>query len=355
MARRTTGRPAALAALLWMAAGGVAGACGFHGYAPAPSLVDRLLAAERIVHARPAPGHPFRYAAVRAVRGPLGGVEIRQLVDTATRQRLAREPGTTVLFAFDADGGRWQRLAIVGGAEGAVVETILARLEGWRGPDARDRFAYFAGLLGSDDPALRRLALTELDRAPYALLRGLDFRPPAGRLIEGLWSRSEFGLQPIKLLLLGLGGEAPARALLRSGLPRAAASPVPGRLRAHATALIENDGTDGLEALEAAVLSPTDIPAAVKEQALEAMALHSRHGDPALAPAIRALVARALARDPALAGPVARQFGGQSDWAQADAMLTVLRSAAPLPLADRLAVARYVALARQRSGRALRQ
>ena len=76
-------------------------ACAFHGYAPKPTLVDRLLGSEHVVLARQDLESPFRYAAVEALEGSVDTVEIPLLVDTATRNRFAIDDDATVLFARD--------------------------------------------------------------------------------------------------------------------------------------------------------------------------------------------------------------------------------------------------------------
>ncbi|MEM6932789.1 MAG: hypothetical protein AAF526_04300, partial [Pseudomonadota bacterium] len=78
---------------------GVALACAFHGYAPAPSVVDRLLESRHIVLARADPADAFAYQPVAAIRGTLADVEIPYLVDSVTRERLSGDGESSVLFA----------------------------------------------------------------------------------------------------------------------------------------------------------------------------------------------------------------------------------------------------------------
>ena len=74
-------------------------ACGFHNYAPQPTLVDRLLGSDEIVLARSAPNNPFKFKAYQALEGGLGSSEIPFLVDSITRRRFAMDANTAVLFA----------------------------------------------------------------------------------------------------------------------------------------------------------------------------------------------------------------------------------------------------------------
>ena len=47
-------------------------ACGFHNYAPQPTMVDRLLASKHIVLARPAPDNRFRFEPFQTLAGNPG-------------------------------------------------------------------------------------------------------------------------------------------------------------------------------------------------------------------------------------------------------------------------------------------
>lgn len=55
--------------MIWLLPVTAARACGFHGYLPERTVIDRMLDSDHIVLARADPANPFRYVAVDAIRG----------------------------------------------------------------------------------------------------------------------------------------------------------------------------------------------------------------------------------------------------------------------------------------------
>ncbi|MXU66010.1 hypothetical protein [Oceanomicrobium pacificus] len=319
-------------------------ACGFHNYAPPPSLVDRLQTSDRIILARTAPDDPFRYAARTALLGPVEGFESDQLVDSVTRRKLAGDPVAQVLFARDAINGSWQKLAFVDPQMGQLVDTVMDRLDDWHGPaGAPDRFAFFADQLGSTDPAIHKIALRELDQADYGVLRSLVIDIPPAQLMRSLDILQEVNLKPIRLLLLGLVGDGAARDRLEAGTRQSA--DISGRLLgAYATALIELDGPSAVRLITREIMGDPSLTDASREMLAEALALHSLSGDPDTRAAILSELDAALAWDPTLAPSLVRQFSMRRDWTLAPALdrLTRTGETGALSAADRLAVAAYL-------------
>jgi hypothetical protein len=320
--------------------------CAFHNYAPAESLVNRLLATDHIVLARSDPANPFRYAAVAAVEGPLDGVEIPFLVDSSTRRRLALNPGDTVLFIRDEGYGAWTRLAYLDAGMRPVFDHVAARLSEWeRGAD-QDRFAMFAGLIDHPDATVADVALREIDQADYSILRGLPVTVAVEPTIAALHDPAQINLRPIRILLLGLSGDPQAERFLRQAFDRALG--FNGTvLGAYATALIELGGAEAAERIAREVLRDPDLPVESRELVVEAFAVHSQSGAAETGQATRAAIDSVLAEAPELAGAVARQFGMRGDFSQHERLAGLMNERRVTAIADMLAVGQYVMFAQE--------
>ena len=308
-----------------LATSGVALACGFHGYVPEETAVDRLLASDRVVLARPSAEHPFRYEAQTILRGPASDVDIPHLVDSGARRRLGANPDHAVLFARDGADGTWHRVAYLDPGFDTVIDAVLARLDDWRLGGDWERYQFFADLLGHPHPAVARLALGELDRAPYPVLVALDMTPDSDRLLQGIHAPENLDSLPIRVLLLGLSDADAARAFLRRQFEdgRAPGGFVAG---AYGVALIESAGVDGVARVASALQASND--PVLRESLLEALAMQAEAGEGSLVDEIRARVGALLADDPGLALIVARHFGRRADWSQIDILDRLMASGA---------------------------
>lgn len=163
----------AIGSVLGLASARIAAACAFHGYTPDPTLVDVLLSTEQVVIARLSDADAERYTPVTALMGP-AGVEIDLPVSADIRTHLLSLPETMVLLARDGAYGPWLELATLDPDYRSVIDHVLAYQSKWLlGGDAQ-RAQYFAGLVNAPNPDLRDLALRELDRAPYGILKGIQ-------------------------------------------------------------------------------------------------------------------------------------------------------------------------------------
>ena len=320
--------------------------CGFHNYAPQPTLVDRLLDSEEVVLARAATGNPFRFEAYKALIGPLGSPDIPFLVDSVTRQRFAQDPEAAVLFAREGGYGPWQRVAFIDAPMAPVLGTVIASLPDWEYGEEAARFRYFATLVGHPDDRIHTLALRELDQADYSILRDLDIVANPGRLLARPDTRSDSDTKAISILLLGLSGDARVLGLLEQGVDSNARSE--GRyLGAYATALIELGGPGAIQHLAAGYLTNPDLSLLARELLIEAIALHGETSDAELDAAILQTVSTTLWLEPRLAGAAARQFGSRSNWSLLSMLETLLAEGSVLDAADRMEVAQYVEYARE--------
>jgi len=320
--------------------------CGFHNYAPQPTLVDRLLGSDEIVLARSTPNNPFRYEAYEALEGHLGSSEIPLLVDSSTRRRLALDADAAVLFARDGAYGPWQRLAYVDAAMAPVLRTVMARLPSWEIGDEIDRLQYFSTLLGHPDDRIHKLALRELDQADYSILRNLDLTIEPRRLQARLNQPNDTEYKAIRILLLGLSGDIQLRDRLEKGVEDSVKSEG-AYLGAYATALIELVGPDAVESLAANYLTNWEVSFFARELLIEAIALHGGTDDLDLETSILQAINSALWIEPGLAGAAARQFGSRGNWSLKDVVQVLLEEGTVLDEVDKQAVSQYVTFARE--------
>lgn len=318
--------------------------CGFHNYAPQPTMVDRLLSSDDIVLARSTPSNPFRFEVVEALEGSFTTPEIPFLVDSSTRRRFALDAGAAVLFARDGAYGPWVRLAYVDAAMAQVLDTVMERLPSWELEGDNDRFQYFASLMGHPDDRIQSLALRELDQADYRVLRNLDLRIDPGRIRTHLNLPTETDLKAIRILLLGLSGDIQLRTQLVNGVQYSVTSE--GKyLGAYTTALIELVGPEAVTELAANYLTNREISIFARELMIEALALNRGTDNNGLDEAIFGAIHSALWVDPELAGGVARQFGAIGDWSLQAVLQASLDDGTVIDEANRQDVVRYLARA----------
>ena len=160
--------------------------------------------------------------------------------------------------------------------------------------------------MNDPNPDLRRLALRELDRVPYAELRKL--RLP---VVQGLRRDLDKGagdLMPIRVLLAGLSRDAGFDPVLTAQLAQAVRKDVP-YLGAYATAVIEQRGREGVEMIAQQYLTDPRLSMEVKEKLLQAFAIQHKSARGSLRRFITRRVADVSRADPALKEVAARQFG----------------------------------------------
>ncbi|SDC67989.1 hypothetical protein [Ruegeria marina] len=329
------------ATLILVLAAGEARACGFHGYLPERTVIDRMLESDHIVLARADPENPFRFVAVEAIRGSLDGVEIPQLVDSLTRRRLNLGPQDRVMFARDGGDGTWVQLAYVDAAFRSVLDRIVPRLESWAAGDQAGRFQFFADLLHHPDRRVDDLVLAELDQAPYAVFDRLSLAPDTALLTADFYAPHRFRMIPIRVLLLGKSPDPAAAAFLRAKFA-GGRSPTGSMAGAYAVALIESQGRPGADRIAALLRAGPAFTPETREVLVEALALHSLTGEPDLQSHVRGLVAALLRDDPALAGAVARRFGALGDRSQVEPLRALAQAGMVAADGDRLAVEQYL-------------
>lgn len=321
-------------------------ACSFHTSLPERTPIDWLLESTDLVLARPGRQNGFAYDVVEVLRDSGAPADLNLLVNSAYRRALRANPDDAVLFAR-ADDGTWRMVSYVDDGFREVMERVLSGSVSWGAGADPARFAIFADLHDDPDPDLRRLALLELDRAPYPLLRSMDLRLAPEDLLRDLWRPQDYPYQPIRILLLGLTGSDSARAAIHGIAEGASGAVWSTTLGATAIALVEIDGPQGVANLEKLFLSDESQPLDKLELVVEALAIQHGVAGPEVRTSITAALEGLVETRPEAAAAVARQFSTYADWSQADTLAKLVQERRIRSSTDLLAVAIYIAQARQ--------
>ena len=283
-------------------------------------------------------------------RQNLNTVEIPFLVDSNTRIRFALKPDAAVLFARDGTYGPWQRIVFVDAAMATILNTVMTRLADWQRGEDFERFSYFATLLGHPDDRIHKMVLRELDQADYSILRRLDLKVDADRLLARLNDPFEANYKAIRILLLGLSGDALQQDILKKGIEQSVSSE--GRhLGAFATASIELGGAQEVESITSTYLTDRDLSIFARELLIEAMSLHVHSAEQTVQTAVSDAIESALWFDASLGGPVARQFGARGNWSFAPALQALLEEGKLYSVSERQDVVQYLAIAENRGAK----
>jgi len=313
---------------------------------PERTMADRVLEDAVVVLARQDPENAFRYAPDEVLRGEVRS-PIPFLVDSRTRRRLGDTADLAVLVTRESGEGDWRLGALVGPELRAVIADLMPHAGAWAfDPTHPDRFAYFATHHDSDLPVLRQLALAEISRAPYALIRGMTPRLDRAEIVKVLLDPVMVEWAPIHILMLGLSGDDADRAFVRAGYARLADSGLTTNLGAWATALIEVDGLPAVDRIDSDYLGSNRSATELRE-IVRAYSTQAGAGDPALRARITQSF-RMLARTrPEMAAEAAKELIAVQDWSLADVFAAILASDAITAPEKRFAIDLYLAAARE--------
>ncbi len=285
-------------------------ACAFHGYTPNPTLIDVLLATEQVVIAPPAPSDPSRYIPLETLAGP-DVSDIPITVDPATRALLDGKPSSSVLLARDGSYGPWLEIAILDDRYRTFVSQILRRQSELLLGGDKKRLRIFVDRLNDPNPDIRRLALQELDRAPYSALKRL--RLPKVQNLRQALETGDDDLMPIRVLLAGLSQDRSFSRILSADLDAAIRQDVP-YMGAYATAMIELEGRVAVQDILERHLKGDGLSVVSRERLLQALAIQYKTASGPTRRAISRGVADLLRNSPELGDVAARHFGFQSRW-----------------------------------------
>ncbi|MBO9452232.1 hypothetical protein J7426_18305 [Tropicibacter sp. R16_0] len=325
---------------------GQAKACGFHYYIPENTSVDRLLQSKDVILARPSRQNRFEFEATKVLRGQGPSQKLPFLVSTVLRKKMELNPQDHIVLER-APEGTWKHVSYANAAYVEMVKSVLANSETWSRNYTPDRFAMFAKLLNSPDPALKELALREVDKAPYEMLRQIDVNLSSEDLLSQLWTIKGIPFQSIRILLLGLSGDDAARVEIHRFIDTSKDKDRAENLGAFSAALVEMDGLDGVTRLETTYLTDTSQPLAKLEQVVEALAIHNAVASFELHKAITDALSQMILQRPETAPMVARQFGNRQDWSQGETVALALKNKAIKNPAEQFMVASYVSRAQR--------
>lgn len=320
-------------------------ACAFDLTKPESTAIDWIIKAEALVLARPDPENPFSYKVVKVLRGEENNYDLPFLVHSLYRTTLTQNPEDTVLFRKTTNDS-WAQVAYVDPDFNDVLDTTLANLEPWKDDYPISRFAIFEALQTSTNPRLRELAIRELDKAPYKMLRTLDLQFATEDLLANLWTPVGYPFQPIRVLLLGLSNDDRARKEIYGYFTRNQDRDWANNIGAFTAALIELDGIAGVEFLDRTLLSDQRQPLDKLEGVISALAVQRGAAPQDVRQTIDQVLARLVEARPQLAPVVAQQFSTFSDWSQAAPLEKLVRERRLLTTTDLMMVSVYVAQAR---------
>ncbi len=326
-----------------------ADACSFHNYMPSRTAVDWVLTGGAAVLARPGPENGISKTETKVLRGT-GQISAPPfLIDSATRRKLLQNPNDAVLFGRN-ENGSWIRIAYANADYRKALDGVAARAPDWRKEDYHpERFELFSRYLGHPDLELSKLALLEIDRAPYVLLRQLRSDIPVTYLTALLRSRDAYPYRPILALLLGLNRSAEAKILINDYIDRSAGWQWAEHLGPFATALIEQEGVNGVARLEPFLTDPGQ-PLQKLESVVEALAIHHGVGTPAIRKAVFDVLTAFAGSRPAGSVLIARQFSQRRNWAFGASLEPLLESSENLSSGGKRVLAAYVAQSRVNRG-----
>ena len=290
-------------------------ACGICIEKPEKTISDRLLNADTVVIALEDREQPYSFTAVSYLVGAAHDAPIPYLVDSATGKRLDRNPADGVLMLRKGDA--WTRAGYANAEWQRTAAQVLEHRALWQ-YDPKARFTFFEALLHDSDPFLHHLAIDELSRASYDLIRGMA-QPIEGAVArQSLTDRTKIPWQSFYILMLGLSDRDEDHALVRERISRVTGFGNTDQLEAWATALVEIDGTEGIKQLvnnwlAAPHRSPQELRAIVA-----AVTVHAKHGDPSLREPVLSVLATLAQTRSDVVGTVAVAFERIGDFSRAE-------------------------------------
>lgn len=323
----------------------IANACAFDLAKPERTSIDRILESETLVLARPDPENVFSYKVSEVLRGDGVVQEIPFLVHSLNRRLLNLNPDDAVLFGR-LDGENWVQIGYVDSDFRVVLQTALQHGAVWGEGYPRSRFEVFEKLQSSENPKLRSLAIQELDKAPYDMLRGLDLQLETKDLLSELWTPAGYPYQPIRVLLLGLSDDDLARKEIYDYFARTQKWDWANNIGAFSAALVQLEGVRGVTYLSQTLTSDPRQPLDKLQGVVSAMAVQREGATPEVKQAIDRLLLEMVEARPQSAPLVAQQFSLHSDWSQQEMLASLLREKKLANTADLIVVSVYVAQAK---------
>ncbi|EEE37828.1 hypothetical protein RKLH11_1666 [Rhodobacteraceae bacterium KLH11] len=280
---------------------------------PEASIADHILSAEVIVLAGAAPDNPFRFSVQKILRGTEGQLEtipeIPFLIDSVTRRAFHSDPTKTVLLTYGAiykdSTGRsfsrgWKRIFTMNPERIEFVERLRPLGVHWifGATDTPDRVSFFAEYLWHPDHVLHNIAMIEIGRAPYDLVRPIGDRVSTRRIMEEFNNLNRFRYVPVAIRLLGLQTDPQAVSIVRSRFAKTLKAGGPNTFE-WALAGIETDGASAIRAI-GRVIQDSETKLEHRQSLIRALSeagtVQPKHRDEILG-----IFSEALGKDPRLA------------------------------------------------------
>ena len=364
-----TSMTVAVTALVAMAiAGNRAEACMVCIPLPETTLADALVDADAVVLARENPDKPYSFIAVDVLKGEISDPAIDVFLNSQTRRRLGMEPDRAVVLILGRTEARpgstrssepsiqdevasssWRSAGYATVAYESIVREILANAPRWRGqPGARRRALFFMPYLAHEERPIQELAYLEVGMSSYDTIRMADSYVSADQIQAFLGDRLYFEWRALFILLLGFDATPPEQAAIRAQMETNARLNSTANLSAWAAALIEVDGEQGLEWLEANYLGNAGRDPGAVTEVLKAMSVHGNRELPLLRPRIVEGYGVLIGAHPSLAGWTARDLTAWRSWRFAGELEDLRQSQVSLDRASEYAIDSYLRRARSR-------
>jgi hypothetical protein len=310
---------------------------------PEDTATDQLLRADVVVLARENPDKPFSFVAVEVLKGALDDLAIDLFVNSTTRRRLALRPGHSVVITLDTATNHWRSAGYATLAYQALVREILAQAPSWNLSNrAESRATFFLRYLADANPAIHKLAYLEVGRASYDTIRQADSVVPTTQVHRFLANPQYLEWHALYILLLGVNAHPDEEKAIRATMESKAQFDSTLNLSAWATALIEIDGAEAIDWLEAVYLDAPGRKPDVVLEIVKAFSVHGARKQSRLRRRIADSYGELIQSRPSLAGWAARDLTSWNDWRFAGVLAELRESPMKLDSATAYAIDYYI-------------
>jgi hypothetical protein len=280
---------------------------------------------------------------VEVLKGEPDEPGIDLFVDSMTRRRLALSPGHFVVLTLDASTNQWRSAGYAAPVYQALVREILARGPTWRlWGRAENRSAFFLPYLADTDRNVQQLAYLEVGQASYDTIRRADSVVPATQVHRFLANPRYIEWHSLYILLLGVDANPDEEKKIRAAMESASQFDTSLNLSAWATALIEIDGTNAIDWLEANYLGVTGRDPNTVLEIVKALSVHGARKRSSLRQRIADSYGVLIRSYPSLAGWAVRDLTSWSDWRFADAVAELRKTQSNMDSATAYVIDYYV-------------
>ncbi len=201
---------------------------------------------------------------------------------------------------------------------------------------------FFAPYLANAESAVSKLAYLEVGRASYDTIRQADSFVSAEQVHNFLNNPRYIEWHALYILLLGVDAKPADEKRIRAAMARRAQFDQTLNLSAWATALIEIDGEEAIEWLEAVYLGkPGRDPDTVLE-IVKALSVHGARGRSGQQRRIAESYERLIQTYPSLAGWAARDLTTWSDWRFVETLTELRKSGLAIDGATAYSIDYYI-------------